>query len=55
MLPSASFDMCRDVLGTISVGIHYVVGTTLNLLGFMDSNWQVTTLVASPPLDIHPV
>eukprot|EP00253_Pinus_taeda_P023973 PITA_23973 len=25
--------------GTIAFGIHYVVGTTLNLLGFTDSNW----------------
>eukprot|EP00253_Pinus_taeda_P006051 PITA_06051 len=36
---NAAKHILRYVQGTITFGIHYVAGTTLNLLGFTDSDW----------------
>ena len=36
---NAAKRILRYVQGTITFGIHYAVGTSLNLLGFIDSDW----------------
>ena len=36
---NAAKRILRYVQGTITFGIHYAAGTSLNLLGFTDSDW----------------